>query len=101
MRFISPVFLLLFLFSFFESPAQVMKLDFDSVYVICKYKDLKKRIKKDNNKENAQFHCRQQEKTACWQVFEENGRESCADSRRYYRCRTGTAVRATKTHIIL
>jgi len=32
-----------------------MKLDFDSVYVICKYKDLKKRIKKDNNKENAEF----------------------------------------------
>ena len=34
---------------------QIMKLDFDSVYLICKYNDLKKRIKKDESKQDAEI----------------------------------------------
>ena len=55
MTFLRQLFLFLILLSIHDACAQIMKLDFDSVYVICKYNDLKKRIKKDETKEDAEI----------------------------------------------
>ena len=55
MRFLKAASILFLFLAAIPCSAQIMKLDFDSVYVICKYNDLKKRIKKDETKEDAEI----------------------------------------------